>query len=324
MASLGLDLGDDDMLNDGNDGSAPLAECVDGTAPLLPSASAGTSGEGGAADASEAVAANGLDERLRTTVPMFQAAARVSVDMLKNGLVHYGGVRFCDASLRKKPPNDHQLKAQYIRKEVLLAAWRQFLDTPAAEGGFSPGNAAGSIEDDTGGGAAAASTGTANTRAAGADEPEAESYMDSVLFATAKMYLRQWAAQIVPAVRRRSALAGRQIADEQGEDDDNARVQGKVRELCAVMTSATAFLATELLFHCSPALIVSCLSDDHFGVLRGEGVAAATPDCAHTCARGGLACENCECGTTLADQALREARLSVLELRYRTHGFHGA
>ena len=31
MASLGLDLGDDDMLNDGNDGSAPLAECVDGT-----------------------------------------------------------------------------------------------------------------------------------------------------------------------------------------------------------------------------------------------------------------------------------------------------
>ena len=32
MASLGLDLGDDDMLNDGNDGSAPLAACVDGTA----------------------------------------------------------------------------------------------------------------------------------------------------------------------------------------------------------------------------------------------------------------------------------------------------
>lgn len=30
------------------DGSAPLAACVDGTAPLLPSASAGTSGEGGA------------------------------------------------------------------------------------------------------------------------------------------------------------------------------------------------------------------------------------------------------------------------------------
>ena len=54
MASLGLDLGDDDMLNDGNDGSAPLAECVGGTAPLLPSTSAGTSGEGGAADASEA------------------------------------------------------------------------------------------------------------------------------------------------------------------------------------------------------------------------------------------------------------------------------
>ena len=60
--------------------------------------------------------------------------------------------------------------------------------------------------------------------------------MDSVLFATAKMYLRQWAAQIVPTVRRRSALASRQIADEQGEDD-NARVQGKERELCAVMTS---------------------------------------------------------------------------------------
>ena len=38
MASLGLDLGDDDMLNDGNDGSAPLAECVGGTAPPLPSA----------------------------------------------------------------------------------------------------------------------------------------------------------------------------------------------------------------------------------------------------------------------------------------------
>ena len=85
MASLGLDLGDDDMLNDGNDGSAPLAACVDGTAPLLPSASAGTSGEGGAADASEAVAANGLDERLRTTVPMLKAAAArmVSVDMLE-------------------------------------------------------------------------------------------------------------------------------------------------------------------------------------------------------------------------------------------------
>ena len=78
MASLGLDLGDDDMLNDGNDGSAPLAEGVDGTAPLLPSASAGTSGEGGAADASEAAAANGLDERLRTTVPMFQAAGTLS------------------------------------------------------------------------------------------------------------------------------------------------------------------------------------------------------------------------------------------------------
>lgn len=46
MASLGLDLGDDDMLNDGNDGSAPLADCVDGTAPPLPLASAGTSGEG--------------------------------------------------------------------------------------------------------------------------------------------------------------------------------------------------------------------------------------------------------------------------------------
>ena len=98
----GLDLGDDDMLNDGNDGSAPLAECVDGTAPLLPSASAGTSGEGGAADASEAAAANGLNERLRTTVPMFQAAGRVSVDMLKNGLVHYGDVRFRDASVRKR------------------------------------------------------------------------------------------------------------------------------------------------------------------------------------------------------------------------------
>ena len=40
MASLGLDLGDDDMLNDGNDGSAPLADCVDGTAPPIPSASA--------------------------------------------------------------------------------------------------------------------------------------------------------------------------------------------------------------------------------------------------------------------------------------------
>ena len=102
MASLGLDLGDDDMLNDGNDGSAPLADCVDGTAPPLPLASAGTSGEGGAADASEAAAANGLNERLRTTVPMFQAAGRVSVDMLKNGLVHYGDVRFRDASVRKR------------------------------------------------------------------------------------------------------------------------------------------------------------------------------------------------------------------------------
>ena len=105
MASLGLDLGDDDMLNDGNDGSAPLADCVDGTAPPIPSASAGTSGEGGAADASEAAAANGLDERLRTTVPMFQAAGRVSVDMLRSGLVHYGGVKFCDASLRKPQPD---------------------------------------------------------------------------------------------------------------------------------------------------------------------------------------------------------------------------
>ena len=36
MASLGLDLGDDDILNDGNDGSALLADGVDGTAPLFP------------------------------------------------------------------------------------------------------------------------------------------------------------------------------------------------------------------------------------------------------------------------------------------------
>ena len=77
--------GDDDILNDGNDGSAPLAEGVDGTAPLLPSASAGTSGEGSAADAAEVASANGLDERLRTTVPMLKAAAArmVSVDMLE-------------------------------------------------------------------------------------------------------------------------------------------------------------------------------------------------------------------------------------------------
>ena len=123
MASLGLDLGDDDMLNDGNDGSAPLADCVDGTAPPLPLASAGTSGEGGAADATEAAAANGLDERLRTMVPMFHAAGRVSVDMLKSGLVHYGGVKFCDESLRKRPPNEGKLKAQYIRKATPGTTW---------------------------------------------------------------------------------------------------------------------------------------------------------------------------------------------------------
>ena len=108
MASLGLDLGDDDMLNDGNDGSAPLADCVDGTAPPIPSASAGTSGEGGAADASEAAAANGLDERLRTTVPMFRAAGRVSVDMLKSGLVQCTtavsgfAMRACAKGLQKR------------------------------------------------------------------------------------------------------------------------------------------------------------------------------------------------------------------------------
>ena len=79
MASLGLDLGDDDMLNDGNDGSAPLADCVDGTAPPIPSASAGTSGEGGAADASEAICTQSTLLSGSRSAPHARAPATVGV-----------------------------------------------------------------------------------------------------------------------------------------------------------------------------------------------------------------------------------------------------